>query len=136
MVVVTKIEVMKCCNDPTVFYRIEPGKMIEISDRVKDKPYIHNNTELVKGQIFCDNNGREFHIGMTRDVAETLGTPFDVIQSQQDEIYQLTKSEGEAWRRHRVAIEEWSEWISMSFWNRCRFLVGLHPNLPTPKARR
>jgi hypothetical protein len=84
-------------------------------------------TELVRGRRFVNAEGREFCIGMTKEVEEVLGLPFDIYEDMSSQIYQI----GAVLRREEIKTQRLENRLKvikdMSFWERfSRAFIGFN----------
>ena len=122
MIIITKIETIEIIGDTYEhgFYRkpgIVPYKPGDIPE--EESSY---KREFIQGKRFVDEKGNRFTIGMTSEVRETLGIPFDVMESMGTAIEQY-----QAERVRFISnINRYQSCISKlgrtGFWKRFKFL--------------
>ena len=73
--------------------------------------------EMVRGRVFRNANGQEVCIGMTKQVQDAVGLPFEAFENMEKEISNLYEEVGNL----RLAI---SMLRGTGFWGRLRWLFG------------
>ena len=72
-------------------------------------------TELVKGRKFVNSRGQKVCIGMTSEVQQLVGLPFEAFDRMEKEVRELTLQRNRIYARlNRIEV--------LTFWRRLKFL--------------
>ena len=123
MIVIRSIDIVNVPNDWYKFVSLDDS-------RFRRSVYLANpdarenieiKTEMVKGKIFVNRNGKKFCIGMSEQVQNAIGLPFEVFESQQRAVdiwyAEYVKSDT---RKRELEILN-NKIIKLNFWQRLLF---------------
>jgi len=83
-------------------------------------------TEMIRGRRFVNHQGEEVCIGMSKQVQEAIGLPFEVYDNMQSSISFLEKrcqnlNNENFWLRNRIGFME-ERFQSINLWGRIKFV--------------
>lgn len=101
----------------------EYDRKISIYDPTKPKPEIRRIMETIYSRCFMNVDGQEVYIGMSKQVQEALGLPFDAFDSMSKRLRDnsdiINHLDGElASQKQTIKQHE-----TMSFWNKIKFIL-------------
>lgn len=77
--------------------------------------------EMVRGRIFVNTRGQRLCIGMTREVQEAIGLPFEIFDSMDQKITGLSKQNHELRCRAQAYMDWHDNFIRLNFWGRLKY---------------
>ena len=142
MVIITKVDFLEVDENPAVYKTYNNVDIISIIGRdvVPSDLNINVKEEYIHGREFINDDGVRTVIGMTKDVSEQLGKPFNVINKLQDSIMflnhdikllrnnfdkELRKVKDERDNIYEKNISLKLKYENMSFWERVAYVFGL-----------
>ncbi len=104
--------------------RIAHHPQSDFAEIVDSNPpeYTKVKQEVIEGRRFVNIRGQEFCVGMSKQVQEAIGLPFEVYQTQREEIVQLRDSLSIESSQQKTILKQLIAYQRMSFWARVKFL--------------
>lgn len=117
MICVTEIKVVDVERDFLWLAHMENMPPIAEIMNSAPKEYAEVKKEIIQGEQFVNAYGQRFCIGMSKQVREAIGLPFEVFKNMHGEIEQL--QDANAGRQERIV-----KFNAASFWKRLWYVLN------------
>lgn len=123
MLCITKIEVVNVPEDKLdLYYCNDPFANVLPIEGTYPVEYAEVKREHVNGKIFINNRHEEICIGMSKQVQDLIGLPFEVYDNMNKEIKSLSGNYNYVNKLYKKLDIELEKYKKLTFFKRLKFL--------------
>jgi hypothetical protein len=124
MLIVKNIEVLQVPNDKhKIFEAISSFKRgISSNGCLPPEQLVDIKEEMITGRIFVNNRGERFCIGVSEQVQEAIGLPFEAFENINRRIETDTLTISKLKTKNAVYQNQIDKYKNMNFWQKLKWL--------------